>query len=628
MSRNPRFGGGPTSKRSVPFEWETPTCHDDSTTPMISGACSIKSPRATILQSEQQFSMQESPPTTNEKISNAKSNNSKSMRKPSNPRTPRSKSSKTSAVVSTTTAKVLQPFWNASIKDLSQRLWLPIATDLCVSDWSSWNGSAQSMIQKSWFSATLKTMKTMPMSTNCEMTYSPLQLSLWHATTVDGPHKIEDVAKKQPKSTSTSTMDSAKVAKTAKEQANACKKIRLNPTTEQLTLLKQWMGTNRWTYNQAVASKRTTKNELRSQFVNNDQFAANDAKSWVLETPYEIRDAAICDLVKGIKTSKQLLRNGKIRNFRMSFRSKKNAQESFVIRNRDYQRNGDGFTCFRGFFKKANVDAVIRAREPLPQTIQYDSRLIRTRLNEWFLCIPTQASMPYALGDENQVPQNRICSLDPGVRTFQTVFDANGAIVEFGAKDLARLYRLCRQADKIQSKRDKLHGKKRYKLRLAYLRIFRRIRNLVSEIHKKMTNFLVLNYNVILLPTFETKPMSSKSGACKLQSKTVRSMLTWSHYRFKQRLLNKSKTTAHCKVIVCGEEYTSKTCTRCGFINNALGGSKIFQCPQCSLCIDRDHNGARNILLKNASHFHFGGCGVETTLLEGPCGLSARGDQN
>ena len=625
MCVNQHFGAGRICKRSGPSELELPICHVDSIMPTTFDACFSK-PTTQIINDPPSF-MHESLPSTNAPILNAKCNNSKNTRKPSTPRTPRSKQSKTLAVVSTTTAKVSQPFWSASIKDLSQRLWLPTATDLCVSDWSLWTGSAQSMIQKSWFSATLKTMKP-PMNMNYATTYSPSQLSLWHATMAAAPLKIEDVAKQQCTNTTTTAENRPKLIKTTNEQANACKKIRLNPTKEQAQLLKKWMGTNRWTYNQAVASKKTIKKELRSQFVNNEQFGAGSANSWVLETPYEVRDTAICDLVKGIKTSKQLLRNGKIKFFRMSFRSKKDAQESFVIRNRDYQSNGKSFTCFRGSFKKVNVDAEIRAREPLPATIHYDSRLIRTRLNEWFLCIPVQADMPYALGDETQVPQNRVCSLDPGVRTFQTVFDANGAIVEVGAKDLARIYRLCRHADRIQSKRDKTHGKKRYKLQRAYLRIFRRIRNMVSEIHKKLTNFLVLNYNVILLPAFETSKMVTKNGNRKLRSKTVRSMLTWSHYSFKQRLLNKSTTTTHCKVIICGEEYTSKTCTRCGFINNSLGGSKVFKCPQCALCIDRDHNGARNILLKNASQFHFGGCGIETTLLEDPLGLLAKGDQN
>ena len=42
-------------------------------------------------------------------------------------------------------------------------------------------------------------------------------------------------------------------------------------------------------------------------------------------------------------------------------------------------------------------------------------------------------------------------------------------------------------------------------------------------------------------------------------------------------------------IIDCTEEYT-KTCTRCGIINN---NSEVFKCPNCNLEIDRDINGAR-----------------------------------
>ena len=47
------------------------------------------------------------------------------------------------------------------------------------------------------------------------------------------------------------------------------------------------------------------------------------------------------------------------------------------------------------------------------------------------------------------------------------------------------------------------------------------------------------------------------------------------------------------------EEYTSKTCSCCGSLNTKLGSSKIFNCPSCKVILDRDENGARNILLKS-----------------------------
>jgi len=84
----------------------------------------------------------------------------------------------------------------------------------------------------------------------------------------------------------------------------------------------------------------------------------------------------------------------------------------------------------------------------------------------------------------------------------------------------------------------------------------------------------------------------------KIGNKTVRNLLTWSHYRFRQRLLQKSREYPWCKIIETTEEYTSKTCGNCGTIKNNLGGNKVFKCSCCKVKIDRDFNGARNILIK------------------------------
>jgi putative transposase len=87
----------------------------------------------------------------------------------------------------------------------------------------------------------------------------------------------------------------------------------------------------------------------------------------------------------------------------------------------------------------------------------------------------------------------------------------------------------------------------------------------------------------------------------KINSKTARNMLTWSHYRFKMRLMNKAREYPNCRVIICGEEYTSQTCSECGYLHRKIGGSKKFKCPGCNQESDRDFNAARNILLKNMS---------------------------
>ncbi|KAF0520634.1 transposase [Gigaspora margarita] len=84
----------------------------------------------------------------------------------------------------------------------------------------------------------------------------------------------------------------------------------------------------------------------------------------------------------------------------------------------------------------------------------------------------------------------------------------------------------------------------------------------------------------------------------RIRSKTTRAMLGWSHYRFKQRLINKTREYLWCKVTICDEHYTSKTCGNCGYLHKKLGSNKTFECTQCQIEIDRDFNAARNIVLR------------------------------
>jgi transposase len=88
-----------------------------------------------------------------------------------------------------------------------------------------------------------------------------------------------------------------------------------------------------------------------------------------------------------------------------------------------------------------------------------------------------------------------------------------------------------------------------------------------------------------------------RRGLRSIQSKVARAMCTWSHYHFRQYLLHKAREYPHCKVVLCSEEYMSKTCENCGIVNDKLGGSKTFKCGNCLFVLDRDINSARNVLL-------------------------------
>jgi len=70
-----------------------------------------------------------------------------------------------------------------------------------------------------------------------------------------------------------------------------------------------------------------------------------------------------------------------------------------------------------------------------------------------------------------------------------------------------------------------------------------------------------------------------------------------SHYSFRQHLMNKSNEYG-CVMLKVTEEFTSKTCTNCGYIENKFN-KRIKKCSNCNYCINRDHGGSRNIAIKN-----------------------------
>lgn len=248
------------------------------------------------------------------------------------------------------------------------------------------------------------------------------------------------------------------------------------------------------------------------------------------------------DLLLAYNTNFAKQRKDPSHHFEIGYRSRKAPQQSIYIRARTYNTN-KGIPYGKKLFGSHTLPT---SKESLPDHLDHDARLIRTRLGHYYLAIP----MPLERADDNQVrPQHqdgdRIIALDPGVRTFQTGYDPSGSVVEVGKGDIGHIYRLCHRMDRLQSRIDSdplVRHRKRYRMRVALRRMRLRLRNLVDECHKKLVSFLVRNYDVILLPTFETSQMVVKN-ARRIRSKTARAMLTWSFYRFKQRLLFKRKVS-------------------------------------------------------------------------------------
>ena len=372
------------------------------------------------------------------------------------------------------------------------------------------------------------------------------------------------------------------------------RKVRLYPTADERVVLRKWIGTARWTYNECLAhaNKGVDKNKkaLRASSINEDA----KLPEWVYETPYDVRDEAMNDLLKAFATC-----FSKGEKFQMTFRSKRDKTQSITILKKHWGRAHGAYA----FLKK------IKSTENVPDELCADSRLLLDGLNRWWLCLPEPlviktTSAREWMGNENQASPSslRVAAIDPGVRTFATIYSAGEVadVTEVGINDYGRIYNLCRHADKLQSRwaAKECRARKRRGLKKAAKRIASKVRNLVDDLHRKLAAFLVDAYDVILLPKFETQGMVQKANR-RISSKTARAMCTWSHYRFRCHLLQKARCRPSVQVRLVSEEYTSKTCGKCGTLHQKLGSSKIYACANCKTVIDRDSNGARNVLLKH-----------------------------
>ena len=458
--------------------------------------------------------------------------------------TPKQKLLETSEAVLTSKEKGPKPYWTGLCKVISSRLLLPIGLVSPGSVSTLYDTSLNKTVANSWFLTKQNTAR----KKSSRRIFSP------------------------------SCMSSVADCMGSEVPVIKSKRIRVYPSSEQRETLRQWIGTARWTYNKTVALLNDT--DTQANWIAIKTGILDDLPDWAKPVPYQIKSVAIRDACLAVRAAKQKCqKTGQFQS--VSFKSKRNPSDSIFIPKAAISENGVYHTKL----------GKLRLSERLPENIK-DSRLVKDGTH-YYLCVS------YSVTIRKRKPNGRVVALDPGVRTFLTYFHEHG-FGWLGHHAINRIQRLCSYLDDLLSRASKAtkqqaKAKAKKNMRRAANRIRKRIRNLVDELHKKVARWLVDNFDIILLPTFETSQMTCKSGR-KLHKRTVRQMLTLSHYRFKQFLRHKAKETG-CLVLDVCEAYTSKTVSWTGEIVKNLGGAKVIK-DSAGLKMDRDLNGARGIFLR------------------------------
>ena len=450
------------------------------------------------------------------------------------------KLSETSVQDLTSKGKDCKGYWSDLCEVISSQLLLPVVTDSVDSDLNYSSLWQNKTLEASWFSKILYTVQ----KPNSQPIFSPSFTSF-----IVGCTDSEATARKS-------------------------RKIRIYLNPEQRGLLKQWFGVSRFVYNETI--KYLQQPDTKANWMAIKTGILNELPEWAKPVPYQIKSIAIKDASLAVKAAKKGFKvDGKIR--RCQFRSRKDVKQSIYIPKSAIKDCG----IYHSILGECKL------KESLPDHFS-DGRLTLI-YGEYYLTISTEVQQ---LNSENQ---GRVVALDPGVRTFMTFFSET-SFGWLGKDSNLQIQKLCFKLDKLVSQLSKAQCKRKRNLKKAASRLRCKIQNLVKELHHKTARFLVKNFDVILLPTFETSQMVSKSRR-KLRNKSVRQMLTLSHYEFKQFL--KWKAWENNKVVIdCNEAYTSKTVSWTGEIINKLGGAKIIKSTSTQLKMDRDLNGARGIFLR------------------------------
>ena len=378
-----------------------------------------------------------------------------------------------------------------------------------------------------------------------------------------------------------------------------CARIDVGFTRKQKAIIVKWFDVYRWAYNLAVKYirdehyrkvKQTTSFETLRDLLTNKYKSQIDQYIKTTKIPKHTIDEAFHDVIKAYKTAFTMIRNKKIKYFRLRYKRQEKPIQTLCL-------EGLAFEGKKERIKRNNTfcPSVFGTYIATSKSIKHVNHACRLswdkKRNKFTLFVPTDRPV------QNIPYKSKFCSLDPGVRTFMTLYDGERTL-DFGSNEPKQIKALLQKLDS-KARFKNLGWYKKY-----HARIQRRINGLTDNLHWKTAIELTRRYDNILIGNMSTLGIV-RHDTSKLDAMTKRICYALSHYTFKQRLKAKAEEWGS-NVFIIDERYTSQTCGSCRHRNRNLGSAKVYVCPrpECTFIWGRDQNGARNIALKHYDLFN------------------------
>ena len=350
--------------------------------------------------------------------------------------------------------------------------------------------------------------------------------------------------------------------------------FRINPTKKQEKLLLNTLEQCRRLYNHLLEQRKTSWETEKKGLSLYDQQATFPI---LKERVPELRDV-----------HSQVLQNVAVRidlAFKAFFRRVKQGIDPGYPRFRGYGRY-DSFTYpqsgYRVNEKSVSISKVGKVKTIFHRPVEgciKTCTVRRTATGKWFVSFSCEV-------DKTILPVNEFSiGLDAGLMSFVTLSDGtkidNPHFFKTEETHLAK-------AQRRMSKQAK-GTKKRHKARKVVARVHERITNKRKDFTHQISRKLVNTYGTIVVEDLSINDMQKDNFRC--INKGIADV-AWRNFF---DMLTFKAESAGRTVVRVNPAYTSQTCSRCGYRQKLKLSNRTFQCPCCSLSLDRDHNAAINI---------------------------------
>lgn len=536
---------------------------------------------------------------------------------------------KISVLESISNEKAYRQFWTPAYKALSEKLSLPIETDYVDSHSTYLNRLSPRPVEKSRFWTVMKKVTTIK---NCQTTSCQSYIS----SIVD---KWDDEA------TPNASLKTVK--------------IRILPTPQQIKEFKYLFDEVRFVYNRCVADTKVNNNfkweDLRNKYVTEktrllytfeyddkikclNKFLKKNTDDALLEelnylksqkdaykkslppqrnpnvydfelrVQKDIRTGACRRLWAAYDSRQSALKNGTIKYFNIGYCRKANKlkRDCIDIPNNCISLCKNGFKMCPIKFKSNNINSFIKIHNCSIKTLKrnnieritHDCKLVKDNENYYiYLCVDTPVA------DKTFDPlKDFVCGIDPGCRTFMTVYSKreNGVEISEYIHNEKAINKLENEIDilkGVKNKRQFDNQRRSYKRirRRAIAKRERKLKSYIDAIHYDTINDIVKNNKIIFMGDIKSHGIT-KGNKNHTLNRTINGL---KFFQFKQRLMDVGLRKG-CKVVLTNESYTTKTCSKCGSLNHEVKNNEVYYCvnDKCNKVYPRDINASKNILMR------------------------------